>query len=79
MEAHFLTIKAMEAPPQTFTELVLSCYRPNFDQTIKLSSWNHLEQILTVTVTFVQATFILATFVQIKNISAVTDPILTKL
>ena len=33
---------------------------------------------LTVTVTFVQATFILAIFVHIRNISAVTDPILTK-
>ena len=32
----------------------------------------------TVTVTFVKATFVLATFVHIKNMSAVTDPILTK-
>ena len=30
-------------------------------------------------VTFVQATFVLATFVHIRNISAITDPILTKL
>ena len=29
--------------------------------------------------TFVQATFVLATFVHIRNISAATDPILTKL
>ena len=29
--------------------------------------------------TFVQATFVLATFVDIRNISAVTDPILTQL
>ena len=29
--------------------------------------------------TFVQATFVLATFVDINNISAVTDPNLTKL
>ena len=32
----------------------------------------------TVTVTFVKATFVLATFVHIRNVSAVTDPILTK-
>ena len=31
------------------------------------------------TITFVQVTFFLATFVNIRNISAVTDPILTKL
>ena len=33
----------------------------------------------TVTVTFVHATFFLATFVHIRNTSAVTDPMLTKL
>ena len=33
----------------------------------------------TVRVTFVQATFVLVTFVHIKNIFAVTDPMLTKL
>ena len=33
----------------------------------------------TVTVTFVHATFLLATFVHIRNISAVTDPIFAKL
>ena len=32
----------------------------------------------TVTVTFVEATFVLATFVHIRNVSAVTDRILTK-
>ena len=40
---------------------------------------DHIEQITTVTVTFVQATFVLATFDHIGYISAVTDPILTKL
>ena len=45
---------------------------------------DHLEQIPTVTLTIVQATFVLATFVlatfvHIRNISAVTDSILTKL
>ena len=62
----------------------LSCYSLNFDQASKLGSWDHLEQIPTVTVTFVQATFVQAifvptTFVHIRNISAVTDQILTKL
>ena len=47
-------------------------------------SWEYLEQILTVTVTFVMAifvktTFVLVTFVHIWNISAVTDTIWTKL
>ena len=56
----------------------LSCNWPDFDQTLKVGGWEHLEEIPTVTVTFVQATFVLATFVYIRNISAVTDPILTK-
>ena len=42
-------------------------------------SWEHLEQNPNVTVTFVQATFVLVTFVHIRNISTVTDPILMKL
>ena len=65
----------------------------------QVGSWEHLEQIPTVrvtfvhatfvkgrflgtsrnvTVTFVQATFVLATLVQIRNISALTYPILMK-
>ena len=56
-----------------------SCYWADFDQTLKIGYLDHLKQILTVTVTFVQATFGLVTFVHIRNISAVTDPILTKL
>ena len=36
--------------------------------------WEHLEQIPTVIVTFVEATFVLATFVHIGNISAITHP-----
>ena len=51
---------------------------PDFDETLKIASWEHLEQIPTGTLTFVQATFVLVTFVLIRNISAVTDPILTK-
>ena len=57
----------------------LSCYWPDFDETLQVGSWVHLEQILTVTVTFVKAIFVLVKFVHIRNISAVTDPILVKL
>ena len=57
---------------------------PDYDETLKIGSWEHKEQIPTVTVTFVQAIFVqatcvLATFVHIRNISAVTDTIWTKL
>ena len=44
-----------------------------FGKTIEVGSREHLEQISTVMVTFVQATFALATFVHIRNISAITD------
>ena len=57
----------------------VSCYWPDFDETLQVGSWEHLEQIPTGTVIFVQATFAQATFIHIKNISAVTDPILMKL
>ena len=52
----------------------LSCYWPDFDETLQVGSWKHLEQILNVT-----DTFALATFVHIRNISAVIDTIGTKL
>ena len=42
----------------------LSCYWPDFDETLKLGFWEHLEQIPAVKVTFVKATF-----VHRKNIS----------
>ena len=32
----------------------IRCYWPDFDQTLKVGSWDHLEQIPTVTVTFVK-------------------------
>ena len=66
-------------PPQTQCRQYLSCYWPDFDETLKVGSWEHPQQILTVMVTFVQATFVQVTFVHIRNISAVTDPILMKL
>ena len=56
----------------------IRCYWPYFDQTLKVGSWDHLEQIPTVTETFIQATFVLAAFVHIRNISSVTRQILTK-
>ena len=68
----------MAAPHQTQCQQYLSCYLTDLDQTLKVGSREHLEQISAVTVTFVQVTFVLATFVHIKNISAITDPILTK-
>ena len=57
----------------------LSCYWSDFDETLQVGSWEHLEQIPTVRVKFAQATFVLTTHVHIRNISAVTDPILMKL
>ena len=66
----------MEAPPQSFNELPLCCYIPDFDQTLKVASREHLEPIPVATVTFVQATFVLVTFV---HIIAVAGLILTKL
>ena len=64
---------------QTLSQQYLSCYWPDFDETLMVGSWEHLEQTLTVTVTFVQATFAQTTFVHIRNVSTVTDLILTKL
>ena len=66
-------------PPQTQCRQYLSCYLPDFDETLRVASWEHLEQIPTIKLTFVQATFVPATFVHIRNISAVTDRILMKL
>ena len=56
----------------------LSGYWPDMDQTSNKGSWEHIQQIRAVTTTFVQATFVLGTFVHISNISAVTGPIWTK-
>ena len=71
-------------PTQTQCQQYISCYLPDFYETLKVGSLEHLGQIPTVTVTFVkaifvQATFVLLTFVHIRNISAVTDTIWTKL
>ena len=66
-------------PPQTQHHQYLSCYWPNFNQTLNKGSWDHLQQIPTMTMTFVKATFVMATSVHIRNVSAVTAPILPKL
>ena len=44
----------------------LSCYSLDFDQTLKVGSWDHLDQIQAVMVSFVQTKF-----VHISNIAAV--------
>ena len=64
---------------ETQCQQYLSCYWLDFDETFKVGSCEHLDQIPTVRVTFVHATFALATFVHIRDISAVTDPIFMKL
>ena len=56
----------------------LSCYLFDFDQILNIGSWDLYEHIPTVTMTSVQAILVLATFVHIRNISAVTDPFLTE-
>ena len=89
---NYNTLNFCQNPKSTTTQLNLNLtyvhirnisavtrYWSDFDETLKVGSWEHLEQIPTVTVTFVQATFVLGTFVHIRNISAVTDTIWTKL
>ena len=58
---------------------VLCCVGVGVLTTLQVGSWEHLEQIPIVTVIFVQATFAQVTIVHIRNISAVTDPILMEL
>ena len=45
----------------------LSSNCPDFDETLKIGSWEHLEQIPTVMVTFVDATFVQATSVHSRK------------
>ena len=52
----------------------LSSYLHDLNPILKVGSWGLFEHIPTVTITFVQATLVLATFVHIRNISAVTHP-----
>ena len=59
-----MTVHHPPPPPQTQRKQYLSCYWPDFDQTLKVGSWEHLEEIATVMVRFVQGTFVLATIVK---------------
>ena len=43
-------------PTETQCQQFLFCYWPDFDETLNVGSWEHLEQIPTVTGRFVQAT-----------------------
>ena len=52
---------------------------PPTHSTLKVGSCEHLEQIPTVTGTFVQVTFVQATSVHIRNIQALIDLIWMKL
>ena len=45
----------------------LTCYWPDLDQTLNKGSWEHIQQITTVTTTLVHATFVLGTFVHIRK------------
>ena len=67
----------LHTPPhpttQTQCQQYLSCYLPDFDGTLKVGSWEHLEQIPTVPMTFVHAALVLVTIVHIRNISDVAD------
>ena len=51
-----------------------NCYGHDFDQTLKVGSWEHLEPIPTVTWTFVQATFVL----QNLSISGISQLLVTR-
>ena len=56
-----MTLHTTHHPPST-TETqyqeYLSCYWLGFDKNLKIGSWEHLEQIPTVMMTFVQAIFV---------------------
>ena len=64
-------------------QMVIFCQNSNPTSTIvrcdMKMTLHTLPQIPNVMVTFVRATFVLVTFVHIRNISTVTDPILMKL
>ena len=49
-----MTLNPPPLPTETQIQQYLSCYRPNFDQTLKVGSWDNLEQIM---VTIVQGTY----------------------
>ena len=55
-------------PHKLLRQLLLT----RFDPTLNIGPWEYLRQIPAVTVTFFQATFVLAILVHISNISATT-------
>ena len=57
-----MTVQTKPPPHLTETQCqqYLSCYRLDFDQTLKVDSWDHFELIPTVMATFVKSTFVLA-------------------
>ena len=56
-----MTFHHHHPPPQT------QCRQyPDFNETLKVDSWEHPEQIPTIKLTFVQTTFVLGTFVIYK-------------
>ena len=59
--------------------LLYETYWTDFNKTLNVGSWDHLEQIPSAKVTFVRATFAHVTIVHIRIISAVTDLIVIKL
>ena len=63
-------------PILAISQLLLNHFGPNINGRFE---GPYLPDAFMVTVTFVQATFVLGTFVQINNISATPDPIFTKL
>ena len=78
-----MTLHTLPPPPQKLNVSNISAVT-DLILMKQVGSWEHLELIPTVTVTFVQAifvqaTFVLVRFVHIRNISAVTDTIFTKL
>ena len=56
----------------------LSCYWPDFDQTLKVSFWEYVKQIPTVNSDNCPGNICPGDFVHIRNISAVTDQILAQ-
>ena len=54
-------------------KVAISIYVNQLTETLNEGSWEHTQQITTANTTFAQATYVMATFVHISNISAVTD------
>ena len=67
-----LAIPNNQPPPNAATTpwgLNEAIYWPNFDKTLKVGFWGHPQQIPTVMVIFVQAPFVLVTFIHKEYLS----------